>query len=146
MFFDLTNWWMVFLRVSAVLVLFPLFSMQSIPVQVRLALAALLSCLIAPTLPALEHLPGSFVGFILLMVKEIGVGLLLGFVIRLIFHILEFGGSVVASELGLNSGATFNPLSHSRSEAPGLVLFWLGAIIFLTLNLHHWLLMALQRS
>jgi flagellar biosynthesis protein FliR len=37
-------------------------------------------------------------------------------------------------------------MSHSRSEAPGLVLFWLGAIIFLTLNLHHWLLMALQRS
>ena len=46
----------------------------------------------------------------------------------------------------MNWGATFNPFSNSRSEAPGLILFNAGAMIFLTLDLHHWILRALQRS
>jgi flagellar biosynthetic protein FliR len=37
-------------------------------------------------------------------------------------------------------------MSGARGEAPGLVLFFLGAMIFLTLDLHQWILLALQRS
>jgi flagellar biosynthetic protein FliR len=81
-----------------------------------------------------------------LIIKEALVGLLLGFVCRIIFYILEFAGNVVATELGMNWGATLNPFSNTRSEAPALVLFYLGAMIFLTLNMHHWLLLGLQRS
>jgi flagellar biosynthetic protein FliR len=80
------------------------------------------------------------------MIKEVGVGLLFGFISRLIFYILEFAGNVIAAELGMNWSATLNPFSGSRSEAPALVLFYLGTILFLSLNMHHWLLLALQRS
>jgi flagellar biosynthetic protein FliR len=137
---------MVFLRVSSMLAIFPLFSMQNIPVQVRLALGALLAFLISPALPVAAPPSASFGNLVLVMMKEVGVGLLLGFFARIIFYILEFAGNVVAAELGMNWGATLNPMSNARSEAPGLALFCLGAIIFLTLNLHHWLLVALQRS
>ncbi len=143
--FDLTNWMMVFVRVSALLAIFPIFSMTSVPVQMRLALGALVAFLVAPGLPPFQA-PDSFSSLIVLMMMEIGVGLLLGFVSRLLFYILEFTGNIIASEMGMNWGATFNPFSNSRSEAPGLILFYAGAMIFLTLDLHHWLLRALQRS
>ena len=144
--FDLTNWTLVFLRVSALLAVFPLFSMQNVPVQVRLALGALVSFFIAPALPSLAGAHPSFTSLMMLMCMEVGVGLLLGFVSRIIFYILEFAGNLIASEMGMNWGSTLNPFSSSRSEAPGLMLFYLGAIIFLTLDLHHWMLLALQRS
>jgi flagellar biosynthetic protein FliR len=80
------------------------------------------------------------------MMMEAGVGLLLGFVSRLLFYILEFAGNLIGSEMGMNWGATLNPLSHTRSEAPGMILFYLGAMAFLSLDMHQWLLRALQRS
>jgi flagellar biosynthetic protein FliR len=144
--FDLTTWLMIFLRVTALLAIFPLFSMQNIPVQVRLALAASVSFLIAPGLPPLAAAPATVPGLVLLMVGEVAVGLLLGFVSRILFYMLEFAGNLIASEMGMNWGATFNPFSSTRSEAPGLILFYLGAMIFLTLDLHQWILRALQRS
>ena len=41
MMLELTNWMMVFLRVSAMLSVFPVFSAANFPVQLRLALGAL---------------------------------------------------------------------------------------------------------
>jgi flagellar biosynthetic protein FliR len=143
---DPTTWLLVFLRISAMLAIFPVFSTPSVPVQLRVALAAAVTLLIVPTVTGLAHLPPGFVGLVLVMMKEVGVGLLLGYISRLIFYVLEFAGNLVAAELGMNWGASLNPFSSSRSEAPGLALFYLGAILFLTLNMHHWLLLALQRS
>lgn len=144
--FDLTTWLLVFLRVGALLAVFPLFSMSNVPVQIRVALGALLALLIVAAVPALSQQPASFAAMVFLMGKEVAVGLLLGFVSRLIFYTLEIAGNIIATELGLNSGAMLNPFSNVRSEVPGIILFYLGALIFLTLNMHHWLLVAIQRS
>jgi flagellar biosynthetic protein FliR len=143
---DLTPWLLVFARVSAVLAVFPIFSMANIPVRVRIGLGALTAFLVTPLLPALGAPPASLFGWIGLLAMEVGVGLLLGFICRLIFYILEFAGSVAAMEMGLNLAASFNPFSSGRSEAPGLVLYNLGAVIFLSMDMHHWLLAALQRT
>ena len=144
--FDLTNWMLVFARVSALLAVFPLFSMQNFPVKARLALGAMAAFLIAPGLSAPAPATSSTAGLALMLAQEIGVGLVLGFVTRLLFYILEFAGNLIASELGMNWGATLSPMSNSRSEAPGLMLFLLGAMAFLTLDMHQFLLRALQRS
>lgn len=144
--FDFMNWMMVFVRVSAMLAIFPLFTMQGVPVQVRLALGAFTSFLIAPALPPLASTPASFGGLVLVMMLEVGVGLLFGFVCRILFYILDFAGNLIAVELGMNWGATLDPFSNTRSEAPSLILFYLGAMIFFTLNLHQWILRALHRS
>ena len=81
--FDLTNWMLVFVRVSALLAIFPLFSTQNVPVQIRLALGALVSFLLASGLPPLAHPPTNMGGFVLLIMMEVGIGLLLGFVSRM---------------------------------------------------------------
>src|SRR5437762_8099185 len=109
--FDLTNWMMVFVRVSALLAVFPIFSMPGIPVQVRLGLGALVSFLISPVLAPIAHVPDSFLGIAGVMMIEVGVGLLLGFISRILFYILEFAGNLIASETGLNIGATLNPMN-----------------------------------
>ncbi len=144
--FDLTTWLLVFLRVGALLAVFPLFSMSNVPVQIRVALGALLALLIVAAVPALPQQPASFAALVFLMGKEVAAGLLLGFVSRLIFYTLEMAGNIIATELGLNSGAMLNPFSNARSEVPGIILFYLGALIFLSLNMHHWLLVAVQKS
>ncbi|MFM1770082.1 MAG: hypothetical protein RJA22_2611 [Verrucomicrobiota bacterium] len=146
MAFDLQTWLFVFLRVSAVLAVFPLFSMPNVPVALRAALGAVLAFLVAASLPAPVPAPPSFAGLVWVMTQEVLVGLLLGFVSRFVFYTLEFTGGIIAAEMGLSWGASISPIGNARSETPGLILFLLGAALFLTLNLHHWLLLAVQRS
>jgi len=45
---DLLNWLLVFLRAIALMTVFPIFSGANFPVQMRIALAALVSFLVAP--------------------------------------------------------------------------------------------------
>jgi flagellar biosynthesis protein FliR len=144
--FDYYNWLLVFMRTSAFLLVLPFFSAVNFPVTMRVALSALVALLISPLLPpfALGQLPlFSLLG---VMAQEVGIGLLLGFVARMVFYAADLAGSVIATELGLNLGALFNPLTQQSSQIPGTVLFFLAAVVMLTLDLHHWVLVGFQRT
>lgn len=143
---DINQWMLVYLRAVALLTVFPLFSMASIPVKFRMALAALLALLVSPTLPHAVPWPDTLLGSVGLMAMEIGIGLTLGSICRLVFYILEFAGSLISMEIGLNMAIVLNPAGQGRSELPGMLLFYLGAILFLSLDLHHWLLLGFQTT
>ena len=143
---DITNWLLVFIRVSALLAVFPIFSAQHVPAQIRLALGALVSFLVSPALPPTDISHIHFLGLLGLIAVEAGAGVLTGFVSRMVFFALEFAGGIIALEMGLNLAASFNPFERDRSEAMGLMVYYLGAMLLLTLNLHHAMLLGFQRT
>jgi flagellar biosynthetic protein FliR len=143
---DLTNWLMVFLRVSALLAVFPIFSARNFPVQLRLALGALLAALVSPVLPPAQVATTDMWGLVGCMMSEVGVGLLFGFASRMIFFALDLAAGIIGSEIGLSLPQSLNPLSDSQSAAPGLILYYLAAMLWLSLDLHHWMLAGFQRT
>lgn len=140
------NWSLVFLRASGMLTAFPVFSAVGVPVQVRVALGALLAFLVSPELPPVEWGGSSLWMVVGQMAKEIGVGLLLGFLCRLIFHTVEMAGMLISAEIGLSMPSSFNPMIASQSTVPGAILGQLATVIWLSLDLHHWLLVGFQRT
>jgi flagellar biosynthetic protein FliR len=70
----------------------------------------------------------------------------MGFVCRFLFYALELAGALISMEMGLNLPAAFNPISQGPSTLPAAVLNQLAIVIWLTLDLHHWLLAGFQRS
>lgn len=144
--YEYTNWLLAFVRVSALLAVFPVFSARNVPTELRLALGVLTAFLIAPGLPPMSLTRISLGEFVLLMVKEVGVGVLFGFVARMVFYMLDVAGAIITQEMGLSMAAILNPFSENRSEAPGTILYYLAAVLFLALDMHHWLLVALQQS
>ncbi|HZT22917.1 MAG TPA: flagellar biosynthetic protein FliR [Verrucomicrobiae bacterium] len=143
---DLFNWLMVFLRVGAFLLALPFFSVINFPPTLRVALSALTALLLAPVLPPFPTDQLSWLSLFGLMVQEVGVGLLLGFMARMVFYAVDLAGNFVASELGLNTGALLDPMTGVASQAPGTILFYLAAMVMLTLNLHHWVLVGFERT
>src|SRR6266516_1222546 len=113
---DLLNWLLVFLRASALLAIFPVFSTNNVPVQSRIALAAVVSFLVAPLTPAVALARMDLWGVVGLMLMEIGFGLLLGFVSRMLFYALEIAGGIVATEIGLMIPAGINPMSAAPTS------------------------------
>lgn len=143
---DIANWLFVFLRVSAVVLVFPVFSAKNIPTRVRVALGALVAFLIAPGLPPFPMAGLGLWPLVGIMIQEVIVGLVLGFVSRMVFFCIDIAGNIIATEVGLNMASDVNPVSGVRTEIPGLILFYLGAMLFLALDLHHYLLIALERG
>ena len=142
---ELTNWLMVFLRVSAMLAVFPVFSARNFPVQLRLALGALMALLISATLPQTPLAPDLW-GLAGQMAMEVGIGLLLGFASRMIFFALEITGAIVGIEIGLSMPSSLNPMSETSMTAPASILYYLAIMLWLTLDMHHWMLAGFQRT
>jgi len=144
--FDYANTLLVFLRVTPFLLVLPFFSAVNFPPTMRIAIGALMGVLLAPLLPAYHLEKLQLFPLLGVMIQEISIGLLLGFVARMIFYAVDLAGNIVASEMGLNMAAMFNPLTNQSEQAPGLILFFLATIVMLTLDLHHWVLMGFART
>ncbi|HEU5396736.1 MAG TPA: flagellar biosynthetic protein FliR, partial [Verrucomicrobiae bacterium] len=93
---------------------------------------------------SMGHLP--LFSLFAVMAQEVGVGLALGFFARMVFYAVDLAGNIIASELGLNMGAILDPMTGASSQVPGTILFFLAAVVMLTLNLHHWVLMGFERT
>ena len=143
---DYYNWLFVFLRISAFLLVLPFFTMANFPVMMRVALGGLAAILLAPLLPpfAANHL--DFFALLGVMFQEVSVGLLLGFVARLIFFTVELSGNLIATEMGLNMAVVLDPVSGQSEQMPSTMLSLLAALVMLTLNLHHWMLLGFVRT
>ena len=143
---DFYNWMLVFLRLSAFLAMLPFFTMANIPVSMRVALGALGALLIAPILPPFTLNQLDFMSVLGVMMQEVCIGLLLGFVCRMVFYAVDIAGSIVSSEMGLNMAAIFDPMNQQSSPLAGTVFVFLATVVMLTLNLHHWMLLAFERT
>lgn len=141
-----TSWVLVFARIGALLAVLPLFSMPNVPVRLRVALSGLVALLIVPFIPTIEMDGLSTWPLVRLIFLEISVGLLLGFASKLVFFALDAAGHMIATEMGLTMSSEFNPMSGTQSSAPGLILYWMAVMIWFSLDLHHWMIAALQRS
>ena len=140
------EWMLGFLRASALMVVFPVFSSQNMPVRMRLALAGVLAILVNPWInyAAPENL--SLIGLVGLFGVEIMVGLAMGFICRMVFFCVQLAGSIIAFQMGLQMSSALNPDTQSNTETPGLILYYLAALLFLTLDLHHWMLAGFVES
>lgn len=143
---ELTNGLLVFLRASGLMLLFPLFSGPNVPVQIRVALAAVLAMLVAPILPPAPLPIHSIPGTILVMAKEILAGLFLGFITRMVFYGVDLAGGLLSAEIGLSLPASMNPLGTGGQTQIGLLLYFLAGFLWFCLDVHHVVVIAFERT
>jgi len=124
----------------------PLFGNAGVPMSIKVALGVLLASVIAPTVPEIPAVdPGSWAG-ILILVKELLIGLAMGFAMRVVFAAIEYAGEVASMSMGLGFAVFFDPNSHGRSSAVGQFLTLVATMAFLAVNAHLVLLAALAES
>jgi len=143
---DWLTWLLVFCRISAVLAIFPIFSSTHYPVQLRVALGAALAFFTSAALPPADLGAAGWGAVVGAFAREVGVGLLLGFVGRMLFYALDTAGGIMSTQMGLMLATDINPFSGARTDAPGMLLNVLAVTLFFSLDLHHAFLLGLQRS
>jgi flagellar biosynthetic protein FliR len=143
---DIYSWLLVFLRVGAFLLVLPFFSAVNFPVQMRVALAALIALLLAPLLAPMPPGKLDLISLLCVMFKELSIGLLLGFISRMVFYAVDLAGNIIATQMGLNMATVFDPSSSQNEQVPSSMLFFLAAVVMLTMDLHHWMLIGFERA
>ena len=143
---DFYNWMLVFVRLGAFLLALPFFSAVNFPVMLRVALAALAAMLIAPLLPAFPVQRLDLFSLFGLFFREVSIGLLLGFIGRIIFFAADIAGMIIGQELGLSMAAIFDPTSRQQEQVPGVILFLLATVTMLTMDLHHGMLLGFAKT
>lgn len=125
-----------FLRVLALLIAMPVLNHRSLPMRVRITLAASIGLLVAPLLPPLP--PDVFDGPTLfaLIVQQLVIGLGLGFSIRLAFAAFELAGELIGLQTGLGFSQFIDPVNGRQQPILGSLLMLLGSLLFLTLDGH----------
>ena len=132
----LALFWWPFLRIFGLLLADPFFSSRSIQVKIRVALAILLSILVGPLLPALPTVPVVSPEGMLIAIRELIVGLAMGFVMRLIFTSVEMAGHLSGLQMGLGFASFYDPQSATNSLVISQFMSLFMLLAFLSVGGH----------
>lgn len=128
---EILAFFLVLLRISAFLVTWPVFGVDSVPGPVKILLGLIIAVVLFPTVGwhAIQDTVGSEQIF-WYAIREVFIGLAIGFLSRSFFYILSVAGQVISVSMGLSSIQLFNPAVGDRSSAFDQFLVGVGTLFF----------------
>lgn len=122
----------------------PVFGGAFAPAQVRIGLTFLLALSMLPTtvMPAI----GSSVVIVLIIAREMAIGLAIGLAIRAMVAGAEMAGHLTATQLGFTYGAVVDPQSGVRNNVLAVLYGNVALVTFFAIDGHHALIRAMATS
>jgi flagellar biosynthetic protein FliR len=137
----------IFLRVSAILFVAPVFDNRSIPILFKAGLALSISLLLYPVVQlntdaAFENI----FRFAFWVGAEIALGVVIGMSVKMFFTGIQLAGQFAGFQMGLAIANVMDP--STSAQMPILAQFknLFAMLIFLVTNAHHWFFRALVES
>jgi len=134
------------MRISAMFVSVPLFSIRAVPARVRLILSVAITLVIMPLLPPLPAVEMfSYTGF-MMAVAQVMIGLTSGFILQLVFAAVVFAGQGIALSMGLGFSMMVDP--QNGQQVPVIAQFYTvtTTLLFISLDGHLLLIQMLLDS
>lgn len=123
------------------------FSSRNFLLQVKVWLAALFSYLIFMVYPrGTVAVSGDLFGYLIQFGGEFLTGAIIGFLTQITFAIFQFAGQMLDMQIGFGIVNVIDPQNGIQAPILGNFKNLLALLFFLSLNGHHYLLRALERS
>lgn len=131
---------LIFMRVTGFVLFNPVLGRNSIPNLARAGMIMVFSAFVFGMAPQAPAVPGTLVEFALRLLLELGVGFVLGFVMRLFFMIIQVGGEVIDAQMGLTMAQVYDASSQINMTVTASLLNVLMVLIFFAENGHYTML------
>ena len=124
------------MRISAAIVVMPVLGGSFTPARVKILLALALTLVIAPLLPPAPPLDLFSLAGLLMVAREVLIGLAIGFAVQLVFDAIALGGQVISMTMGLGFAVFIDRQNGVNIPVLGQFFMMLGMLIFLSLDGH----------
>ena len=145
---DMFLWLLATFRATGLFLMLPFFAFRAVPGILRVGLAGILGWMMAPfagEAAAALAWPSGLGELVLLVAKELSIGLLMGMAVRLIFFTIDLAAHILAVEVGINPAPEFDPSANAAGNPLGTGLFYLGLVLFVAGG-HYAVVYAFARS
>ncbi len=137
----------VLARVGGLVTFAPFWSHRAATEKTRVMLAFVLALALTPAIMPKIETPSAEVGQLaVILIGEVVIGMVLGFVGRLVFSAFEIAAHFVASQMGFSLAGTIDPSTQAQTTAFGTIAQMLGLMALLAADGHHWFLAAAIKS
>lgn len=137
---------LIFIRISGFMYSAPFFKQSAIPIQVKIFFSIILAVMINSVYwheqPTIDL---DLWNLVLVVFKELMVGIILGFTANLVFFAARFAGGIIDIEMGYQTSMLFD-VQQATPTLVGNLKEFAVLIVFLYLNGHHQIIETLYAS
>ncbi len=144
---EFRTYMLVLLRVSIFLFMLPIFSSNVFPNRLKMGFALVVSLLLYSVVDVdLSRFPMTVISTGLMILAEALIGLTLGLCLRIFFGSVQLAGQVIGFQMGFAMINVVDPQTGANVSIMDQLGYWVCVIIFLILNGHHIMFLAMIDS
>jgi flagellar biosynthetic protein FliR len=137
----------VLFRVSGIMIFAPFYSNGAFPSQIRVVFPLVLAVTLAPMVPQGQFAESMDLSQgIIAVLGELLVGMIIGLTASFIFGALQLAGQIIGFQLGLSMVNVIDPQSQVENSVISILHNFIGIMLFLLMNGHHWFIQAVGDS
>lgn len=129
---------LIFARLVAFVATVPIFSYRNIPNPFKIGISFFISLIIVSTIE-IPTLPIDLM-YLLLLLKEVMVGLIIGLVATLILTIVQIAGGFIDFQMGFAIANVMDPQTGAQSPIIGQYFYTFALLFILAIDGHHLLI------
>lgn len=138
---------LIFSRLAAMLMLMPALGETSIPANVRLILALLLTFVMMPLVASsYGAIPDTVPGLAFIVLTEVAIGLFIGGAARIVMSALHVAGNIVALQMSLAFAQNVDPTQGQQGVLISNFLSLTAVTLIFATNLDHLMIAAMRDS
>src|SRR6056297_1583430 len=139
---------LIMLRYNGLFLLTPILSSGLIVNRLKIAFSFFLALITVPIVTELYtvEMPSNLLLILADVLKELSIGLIMGFIVLLIFSAIQLAGQYIDMRMAFRLANAVNPLSNSSTPVVGQFQNILATLLFLSINGHHILINNIHRS
>jgi flagellar biosynthesis protein FliR len=141
----LPGFMLVFIRLTAFFLTAPIFSSRNIPATYKLGLSFYLALIAYPLVKADGVVQLDWF-YVMLVIKEVLVGLVIGFIGMMLLSAIQMAGSLIDMVMGFSMSNVIDPMTGAQAPLMGNFKFILTMLFILTANGHHLLIQGILSS
>ncbi|MCP4646022.1 MAG: flagellar biosynthetic protein FliR [bacterium] len=135
---------LVMARFAGLMVSAPVLGSRNFPIRAKAGVAAMMAVLVVPTIATLDQpLPSGAMEFGVFVLGETLIGLMIGFVLTLVFAAVQVAGQIVDMLSGFALMNVFNPALETQVPVFGFFYYVVAALFLLAINGHHLMIQGL---
>lgn len=137
--FEILAFMIVFVRIAAMMVWFPIFGDNTTPVLMKILFSFLIALILYPLVKdkIVSPMPTETLALGLLVINETAIGLLIGLVAKTIFYAVSLAAQAISFQMGLSIGNVIDPSTSEQTPVIGQFHTIIATLVFLLINAHH---------